>query len=128
MFCPPLVTKLGDEKTARELPRYEIIVPYKALQCMQTFFPDGSASSRDFIAPKVSLHAQVEAKKEQASSANSYFILQCLPLYDSQKREHETTVVIVAVGIYIFQTSFIVFYDGGKHEGRVQWAMTNRSS
>ena len=68
------------------------------------------------------------SKKEQASSANSYFILQCLPLYDSQKRERETTVVIVAVGIYIFQTSFIVFYDGGKHEGRVQWAMTNRSS
>ena len=36
MFSPPLVTKLGDEMTAGELPRYEITIPYKALQCMQT--------------------------------------------------------------------------------------------
>ena len=32
---------------------------------MQTFFPDGSASSRDFIAPEVSLYAQVEAKRNK---------------------------------------------------------------
>ena len=74
MFCPPLVTKLGDEKTAGELPQYEITVPYKALQCMQTFFPDGSASSRDFIATEVSLHAQVEAKRNKPP-------LQILTLY-----------------------------------------------
>ena len=32
---------------------------------MQTFFPDGSASSCEFIAPEVSLHAQVEARRNK---------------------------------------------------------------
>lgn len=32
---------------------------------MQTFFPDGSASSREFIASEVSLRAQVEARRNK---------------------------------------------------------------
>ena len=32
---------------------------------MQTFFPHGSASSRDFIAPEVSLRAQVKARRNK---------------------------------------------------------------
>ena len=65
MFCPPLVTKLGDEKAAGQLPRDEITGPYKALQCMQKFYPDGSASSRECIAPEVPLRAQVEARRNK---------------------------------------------------------------
>ena len=32
---------------------------------MQTFFPDGFASSRKLIAPEVSLRAQVEARRNK---------------------------------------------------------------
>ena len=128
MFCPPLVTKLGDEKTAGNCHNTRLQYLIRLCNVCKHSFQTALLPHATSLHPKCPSMPQVEAKKEQASSANSYFILQCLPLYDSQKRERETTVIIVAVGIYIFQTSFIVFYDGGKHEGRVQWAMTNRSS